>query len=190
MNEVQEAAPEVVIKHPELPLTLIPPNWSVQRQYPLYLERQTIQRLCVHQADYPVDVFKMQLAELNKQFSDKTFNWRKEAWQTSLEDQENRRQLAYLTLTQERRPGSGPVNPQVTEEWLASIWEQPYADDGDLWYQQVMAAGREMGKTILVTYGDRIWQTLVEFLNRPNSPTPAPGPGTTSSTSPKSPPSS
>jgi hypothetical protein len=190
MNEVQEAAPEVTVKCPGATLTLLPPNWSVQRSYPLYLERQIISRLGVHQAFYPVDLLKLQLAELNNQMGiEKKWAWRKPAWRDSLDDQDNRRYLLFLTLTQERRPGAGAINPNVTEEWLASVWDQPYSDDGDLWYQQSVAALREQGSTYVITCGDKLWQVMMEFLNRPNSPTP-PAAGAVNTTSPKSAPSS
>jgi hypothetical protein len=189
MNEIQEAAPEVTITCQGVTLTLLPPNWGVQRQYPLYLERCVISRLGVHQAFYPVELLKLQLAELNNQMGvEKKWGWRKQAWRESLDDQDNRRHLVFLTLTQERRPGAGPIN-QVTEEWLASVWEQPYSDDGDLWYQQSVAILRERSDPYVITYADKLWQVMMEFLNRPNSPTP-PAAGGANTTSPKSAPSS
>jgi hypothetical protein len=166
MNDVHEALPQVQIKWGELTLSMFPPGYDAQGLYAFYLESCVIRLTCAHRRDYLPDVFKMQLGEISSQFAAKKCNWGSQIWQDSLDDEDHSKKLAFLILTQEKTPGSGPINPDVTEELIEQIWKEPYKDEGDMYFQVALANG------IAPTFGGKMVNAIFGFLSRPNLSTP------------------
>jgi hypothetical protein len=146
-----------------------PPNYETQGKFGDYLAEESIKDICRHRRVYDPDMLLMALSENNKAITAKEYSWKRAGWLRCMDDWNHMKRLAAMVMCQ-LDEGGKPINknmaPDVAQELLNTLWEQPYVKEGDLLYETAIAQGQTL------TYREKIVDTLWGLILRPNSSTP------------------
>lgn len=144
------------------PYTLTPPNLGAEAMFADYLGRNAIKEV-VHMRDAYGSSYQEALQGVRREVADGFYGWGGEAWSKAMLSDRHFQELALIVLNQEHPDVSKPM---VAAMWRATTGEKvPFRIAG---IEQVGANGNVLLREQRL--GEVIWETIMDFINRPNSP--------------------